>query len=320
MVTPENSSAIFFEDTAKPDKFTSHGEAAAEFFAFTRSHDRGIPYTPVAVVLDHLAGYNGFMGRPWGILENTPGDTEINDLFVSQLYPGSDHIHHRPNPDNPEDSYLRATPHGELADVLLSSAKAETLSAYSVLLLAGDIDFDPAFVDALCGALKRGSRVLLHPRHRDVLGDTMKRLQEAGTVEVLEVWTNPATERPAAIANERLARIAAEYTPFSLDGDPVEYQINRNKNGWVVELINNAGVAKKPGEPAVVDKSAMAKVKIIPKVAVAKAREWRTGQEWTSDPAINVQIPPGETRFVEVESVEPPESPTPKDQNLTIGR
>ncbi len=302
LVTPENSSAIFFEDSAKPDKLTAHGEAAAEFFAFTRSHDRGIPFTPVAVVLDHLAGYNGYMGHPWGILESMPGDTEINDLFVSQLYPGSDHIHHRPNPDNPEDSYLRATPYGELADVLLSTAKAETLSAYPVLLLAGDIDFDPAFVDALCGALKHGSRVLLHPRHRDTLGDRMKRLQEAGKVEVLDLWTNPATERPAAIANERLARLAAEYLPFSLEGDPVEYQINRTQSGWVVELINNAGVAKKPKEPAVVDPSAVAKVKIVPKTAVTRVREWRTGQELATEPAINVEIPPGETRFVEVES------------------
>jgi hypothetical protein len=34
---------------------------------------------------------------------------------------------------------------------------------------------------------------------------------------------------------------------------------------------------------------------------VTNAREWRTGQELAVGPAINVQIPPGETRFVEVE-------------------
>jgi hypothetical protein len=300
MVTPENSSAIFFEDSAKPDKLTSHGEAAAEFFAFTRSHDRGIPYTPVAVVLDHLAGYNGFMGHPWGILENTPGDTEINDLFVWQLYPNSDHIHQRPNPDNPEDRYLRATPYGEMADVLLSTAKTETLSAYPVLLLAGDIDFDPAFVDALCGALKGGSRVLLYPRHRDALGDAMKRLQAAGAVEVLDVWTNPATQRPAAIADKRLARLAAEHLPLAVSGDPVQYQINRIRDGWVVELVNNAGVAKKPKEPAVVDPSAAATVKITPGIPAAGAKEWCTGQKWPANTAVTVQVPPGETRFVEV--------------------
>ncbi len=300
MVTPENSSAIFFEDSAKPDKLTSHGKAASAFFAFTRGHDRGIPYTPVAVVLDRYAGYNGYRGHPWGILENTPGDTEINDLFVWQLYPNSDHIHQRPNTDNPEDRYLRATPYGELADVLLSTAKAETLSAYPVLLLAGDIDFDAGFVDALCDALKKGSRVLLHPRHRDALGDSMKRLRDAGAVEVLDAWTNPATQRPAAISNERLAKLAAEYLPFTLEGDAIQYQINRTAGGWVIELINNAGVIKKPKEPAVVDASAVAKVKITSKTAMTKAREWCTGQELAADPAITLEIPPGETRFVEM--------------------
>jgi hypothetical protein len=128
----------------------------------------------------------------------------------------------------------------------------------------------------------------------------MKRLQEAGTVEVLDVWTNPATKRPAAIANERLARLAAECLPFAIEGDPVEYQVNRTQSGWVVELVNNAGVAKKPKEPVVVDPSAVAKVKIIPKAAVTKAREWRTSQELAIDPAVAVQVLPGETRFVEV--------------------
>ena len=170
-----------------------------------------------------------------------------------------------------------------------------------VLLLAGDVDFDAAFVEALCGALKHGSRVLLHPRHRDALGDNMKRLQEAGAVEVLDVWTNPDTQRPAAIPNERLTQLAAEYLPFAVEGDPVQYQVNRTTGGWVVELINNAGVAKKPKEPAVVDPSAVANVKITPKTVVTKAREWRTGQELKSGPSIDVQIPSGETRFLEVE-------------------
>ncbi len=33
-----------------------HGRKAAEVFAFMRKHDRGVPYTPVAVVLDRFAG------------------------------------------------------------------------------------------------------------------------------------------------------------------------------------------------------------------------------------------------------------------------
>jgi hypothetical protein len=74
MVTPENSIAIFFEKASAPWTLTAHGRKAAEVFQFMRAHERGMPFTPVAIVLDHLAGYNGYMDKPWGILEPTTGD------------------------------------------------------------------------------------------------------------------------------------------------------------------------------------------------------------------------------------------------------
>ena len=92
MVTPENSIAIFFEKASAPWTLTAHGRKAAEVFQFMHAHERGVPFTPVAVVLDHLAGYNGYMDKPWGILEPTAGDRQVRDLFDYQLFPGSDHI------------------------------------------------------------------------------------------------------------------------------------------------------------------------------------------------------------------------------------
>ena len=97
-----------------------------------QTHDRGVPFTPVAIVLDHLAGYNGYMDKPWGILEPTAGDRQVRDLFDFQLFPGSDHIHHKPDPENPESSYLRPTPYGEIFDVQLTNASTEMLSSYPV--------------------------------------------------------------------------------------------------------------------------------------------------------------------------------------------
>jgi hypothetical protein len=170
MVTPENSIAIFFEQAASPWKLTSHGRKAAEVFQFMQAHDRGVPWTPVAIVLDHLAGYNGYMDRPWGILEPTAGDREVRDLFDQQLFPGSDPIHARPFPENPEASYLRPTPYGEIFDILLTSVPPEILPAYPVVLLAGDIDFPRAFLGELEKALRRGSRVLIAPRHQRPCG------------------------------------------------------------------------------------------------------------------------------------------------------
>lgn len=137
MVTPENSIAIFFEKRESPWTLTEHGRKASELYRLMASRDRGVPHTPVAVVLDRYAGYNGYMDRPWGSAPPTAADREVRDLFDHQLFPGADHIHAKPDPTNPEAGYLRSTPYGEIFDVLLTSAPPEVLPAYPVIPAGG---------------------------------------------------------------------------------------------------------------------------------------------------------------------------------------
>jgi len=56
-----------------------------------------------------------------------------------------------------------------------------------------------------------------------------------------------------------------ELLPVEVAGDSIQYQINRTTRGWVIELINNAGVAKQPDQPATTDPNAIA--------------GWRSGRE-----------------------------------------
>jgi len=301
MVTPENSIAIFFEPGEPKWRLTSHAERAKEVFAFMRDHDRGVPYTPIAVVLDHYAGYNGFMAKPWGILEPTAGDTEVTDLFEEQLFPNTDLFHAPPvEPGNPEAGYLRPTPYGESFDVLLSTVPAKTLSNYKVVLLAGDMEFDALFVASLFDVLRAGARILMLPRHAEALGEDFARLAGTGTVEVLEEWENPATGRPAAIANDRLTALVESLLPVAVSGDPVQYQINRNGAGWVVELVNNEGVIKEKDKPAVLVPEKAVRVTVTPRVKVKEARVWT--QEGAEAIALDgpVVVPAGESRFVEM--------------------
>lgn len=300
MVTPENSLAIFFEKPEAPWSMTTHGRLAADVFQFMRSHDRGVPYTPVAVVLDRYAGYNGFMDKPWGILDPTPGDREARDLFDHQLFPGSDHIHTPPDPTNPEASYLRPTPYGEIFDVLLSGAPPEVLPAYPAILLAGDHDFEPGFLSELEKSLRRGSRVLMTTRHRAALGPEFDRLARQGNLEVLEPEIHPATGRPAAISPARLEALAREHLPVSVEGDPVQFAINRTRDGWIVELINNRGVIKRGDRPAVVDPTGGIRVTLAPKVKVQEARAWRAGRIQARPDRIELDLGPGAVEFVEL--------------------
>ena len=300
MVTPENSIAIFFEKASVPWTLTAHGRKAAEVFQFMRAHERGVPFTPVAIVLDHLAGYNGYMDKPWGILESTAGDRQVRDLFDHQLFPGSDHIHTNPFPNNPEFSYLRPTPYGEMFDVQLTSASSEMLSSYSVILLAGDIEFDEELIAKLEGALKRGSRLLLAPAHREALGSRFSRLGKHRGTEVLQPWTNPVTGRSAAISDARLQSLVRKVLPVEVSGDPIQYEVNRTPHGWVIELINNAGVTKKPDQLAVIDPSAVARVVLHPKVGYVSAREWRSNRSYPKRDQHELEVCPGQSMFVEL--------------------
>ena len=300
LVTPENSSAIFFE-TNHPYVLSSFGHAASQVHTFMQRHDRGIPYTPLGVVLDRYAGFNGYMGKPWGILPPTPGDQELTDLLLRQLYPGRDHIHEGHDPANPEATFLLPTPFGEIADVLLSTAKAEVLASYPVLLVAGDLSEDPEFVAELFKALRRGSRLWLLPRHAQALKNDFARLRGTGRVEILDAWTNPATGRAAAVPNEKLLGLTKELMPIRVTGDSIQYQINRNHRGWVVELVNNRGVIKFGDRPATIDPAAQATVQLSTDESVQSIVRWNLDADIVLSKALplTVTIGPGETAFIE---------------------
>jgi hypothetical protein len=300
LVTPENSVNCFFETGKEPWALTEHGRAAAEAFAFMRAHDRGNPHTPLLVVLDHLAGYNGYIGKTWGVFPRTAADQEVADLLESQLFGGGPRMSVPGNPPNSEANYLQPTRHGELCDVALSTATGAFMGRYPVILLAGDLEFGPGFVRELETALASGSRLLLQDRHVKALAvEGWQRLRHAGTTEVLPEWIPPQTRRPAAIPEERLQRLAMDTLPVAVEGDPIEYQINRNRRGWVVELIHNDGVIKSGRTPARIVPEVVAKVRLSPRFGRTAAREWRTGRTWEPADRVEVEVPPGESRYVE---------------------
>ena len=132
-------------------------------------------------------------------------------------------------------------------------------------------------------------------------GANFARLQKQGDVEVLASWTNPVTGRPAAISDEQLNQLAREFLPIEVAGDPVEYVINKTLKGWVIELINNRGVSKKPRLLATVDAGAVARVNVKPGFKWATARNWKSGAEYKKGDTIPVEIGPGGTEYVAFE-------------------
>lgn len=299
-VTPEFSDNNFFESSSEPWVLTPLGELGLEVSQIMRSHDRGVPYMPIAILIDRYSGFNEFQDRPWGVFAKTQGDQKTYDLFQHQLFPGSA-ASNAPNALNPEAPYMVATPYGEMFDVFLSTAGSDTLGAYPEILLVGDIAFGPDLVDSLAGALIAGSRLILQNSHIQALGTVnLSRLQASGEVLIASEWINPATGRVTAIPNALLEQLRNQHLPVVVGGEPVQYQFNRNQKGWVLELINNAGVRKVPHLPAVVDPNAVASVSLDPVEGILGAYHWLTGEILSiNHEAIMIDVQPGDLEYIQ---------------------
>jgi hypothetical protein len=119
---------------------------------------------------------------------------------------------------------------------------------------------------------------------------------------MLQPWINPTTGRPTAISNDRLRNLVQEHLPIRITGDPIQYQINRTPDGWVVELINNRGVTKFPDQPAITDATAVARVRLQPKAASRRVREWRSMRADDNAGRVDVELGPGAVEFIEFRS------------------
>jgi hypothetical protein len=192
-LTPENSIAIFFDET--PDathagNLSAHGEAARRGRQLMRTHARGTPHIPLAVVIDDLAGYSvcpcNVAASAWGIFsansqaEETAALPEaacpvqvLRDLFEGQLWPSAGRGDGTVGAV--EQLQLRPTPYGELADVVVSGdAPGALLGAYSAILLAGgDIDFARVTPATQAGAAGGSSASEYHSSNSTAANSTL---------------------------------------------------------------------------------------------------------------------------------------------------
>ena len=168
------------------------------------------------------------------------------------------------------------------------------------LLLTGDIEFDHELVDKLERVLTRGCTVLLSPAHQAALESRFPRLARHSGIEVLQAWVNPETGRSAAISDPRLQRLAHEESFRSgfREIPSSTRSIAGPAVGWS-KLINNAGVVKKPDQPAVTNPGSTAKVVLHPRIHSASAREWRSNRPYPKPDEVRLEVGPGQSAFVE---------------------
>jgi hypothetical protein len=219
------------------------GQTLSKAKALFDSRDRGVSFTPVAIVIDKLAGYNGSpCGGPnrsvWGALRPTQADQEIGLLLEKQLVPGGFAYPDRIDQSNrgiPLSEYetvqLRPTPYGEMTDVLQSDVGADLLGSYAAVILAGEITLDKDFVDTLQQAAQLvaarhvGSRLRLfmRPHHSNQL--TKTQFQQLKMSTMLKI----TTEGPRAVSTPDLEALSQALMPVVVRVDP-ERRAMRSRN------------------------------------------------------------------------------------------
>jgi len=99
------------------------------------------------------------------------------------------------------------------------------------------------------------------------------------------------------IFGDLMQELSSRILPVEIKGN-IQYQVNRNRNGWVVSLFNNygSGMVRTWDDP---QKKAgpeyTAEITVTPKFPYKSVREWFTGER-----KLSLSVPPGEVRILEI--------------------
>jgi len=253
---------------------TSTGRMAKDVadFCFRRCPERGVPYAPVGVLLEHRHGYEprphtNFRGDgTWYYLPRGDGEWEI-ERFWQAVYPG-----HSEFPDVNEDAplvereprCLHQSVMGDVFDVLTDRCPAEVLMRYPRLLTLGGIQVTAELQSTLQAYAEGGGQLLLNVAHlpdpdlfdsaewTPVLKDEsdqpllVERAVGNGKVLLSLVTHNLAgagdeSSYLAAMVDFLRDWIAPVY-PLRVNtraGRPPHFQVNRLADGWLVIMGNH---------------------------------------------------------------------------------
>ncbi len=160
----ESSYFLADKDAQGFPKLSPIGEANVEAVKWCREHpQRGVCYSPVAIMLDRNAGwvpprhlYTGARHLVWGNLPYSKGDHATDALF-RMVFPQYEDCSYYED----ERGYLTETPCGDQFEVLLSNAQPRVLSNYKAVVVPGDVAMDQALAERLSGFVQGGGDLFI---------------------------------------------------------------------------------------------------------------------------------------------------------------
>lgn len=263
------------------------GEIYEGFYDFVkRTPDRGLPLRPVAIVVPRDRGYNRDGGNAFLRFPLTRSDRML-DLVESIVL---DYPHNKTwsMMKSGVERVMSNSRFGDVFDVLVPDVDhketfARALLEHRVAVIAGEIAGDEATRAAFAAFLRAGGKVV----------NVRKFVPEGDAAE----WKDPQIRAKLETA---LEEAVLPLHPFKVEGD-VQFGFNRTARGYLVYLIDNAGVTKFGDKPEVISPGG-AEVSIsLGDSRPSAVRELVTRQPLKHDGRkVTLVVPHGDIRVVEI--------------------
>ena len=321
-----------FRTQCVPPEVSPEGRMFDAFRRFTRTHDRGIPQQPIAILAPAARGYSRRMGQAFGLYEYTHADKMLDAVMSTAL-----ELHKNDSKED-RDAFVERTQansrYGDLFDVLVpdfedQTAFARTIGRYRAAILCGDYGRNPEMERILKDYVRKGGTLVLNVEQLGGLFDeafagggesvapcfTEKRIGKGRVIVCSTPWMCPWKEgEKAGITDSAprtlrfeypevawlLGRLVREFAPITVDGF-VQWGVNRTADGFLVYLMNNSGIVRKYGVPEEIAPGGTAVTVNLSKVGALSVRELLTGETIAIDGnTAALTVPYGDVRVLEV--------------------
>jgi hypothetical protein len=139
------------------------GRITDEFMRFAERHsERGVPYTPVAFLLDPAHGWDmtDWPHWPFGVAQIGRHDRALRELFGAAYYPANVA---EGEPATADRQAFVSSAFGDIFDVLVASeGHDDALAAYRALVVGGRVEWPRGFADRLRNYVRAGGTLVLN--------------------------------------------------------------------------------------------------------------------------------------------------------------
>jgi hypothetical protein len=139
------------------------GRITQEFMRFAEKHtERGVPYTPIAILLDPAHGWDmtDYPHWPFGVSQINRSDRALRELFGAAYYPLTMTEGEPASADR--QAFVNGI-FGDIFDVLVASdAKRDAIDNYRAAIVGGRIEWTSAWAQKLSDYARKGGTVILN--------------------------------------------------------------------------------------------------------------------------------------------------------------